>query len=123
MDKAAIFTDVTHRNALRKANGLPLLDVHVEYAHEVSVTCQRDYRAACDDHADEREAIRQQVIAEYREHLGSQFGQTTGGRWAVGQLAHKRFTTLMAHKYAVSAPNSGTGKHILTYGGSGADSR
>lgn len=123
MDKAAIFTDLTRRNALRKANGLPPLDVHAEYEHEVSVARRRDYRSACDDHADEREAIRQQVIAGYQEKLGPQFGQTMGGRWAVGQLAHKRFATLMADKYAVSASDPAIGRHILTYGGSRRDSK
>jgi hypothetical protein len=45
MDKAAIFTDLTRRNALRKANGLPLLDIRAEYAHQKWIAKQRDYRS------------------------------------------------------------------------------
>ena len=117
MDKAAIFTNLTRRNALRKANGLSLLDVHAEYAHEVSIAVQQDYRAACADHADERDAIRQQVLVEYRGKYGPQFGQTMGGRWVIGHLTHKRFTALMAEKHSVLPPDRATGKNRVAYGG------
>jgi hypothetical protein len=50
VDKAAIFADVTRRNALRMANGLPPLHVPSEYAHEVTVAEQRDFRKLCDLH-------------------------------------------------------------------------
>ena len=46
MDKAAIFTDLTCRNALRKANGLPLLDLRAEYAHQIWIAKRREYWAA-----------------------------------------------------------------------------
>jgi hypothetical protein len=78
VDKASIFTAITRRNALRKANGLPLLDVPRGYAQEVAIAIQRDFRAAYDEHAEEREVIHAQVLAEFREKYGPQFGK----RWA-----------------------------------------
>jgi hypothetical protein len=118
VDKASIFTAITRRNALRKANGLPLLDVPSEYAQEVAIASQCDFRAAFDEHADEREVIRAQVMAEFRETNGPQFGLTMGGRWAVGQVTRKRFTAQMANKYSLDAPDQTAGKHTITYGGS-----
>jgi hypothetical protein len=118
VDKASIFTAITRRNALRKANGLPLLDVPSEYAHDVAIASQHDFRNACDEHADEREVIHAQVMAEFREKYGPQFGQTMGGRWAVCAVTRKRFTDHIADKYSLAAPNQAAGKHTITYGGS-----
>jgi hypothetical protein len=118
MDKAAIFADVTRRNALRKANGLPLLDVPAEYAHEVSLSYQREYQEVCNSHADEREAIRSIVLSEFQQKYGADFGRTMGGRWAIGQVTRKRFAGLMADKYALPAPDRVVGKNEVTYGGS-----
>ena len=78
-DRAEIFTLVTKRNALRTANGLPPLDIRAEYDHKVAVAKQLDYRAFCDRHADEREAIRLEVPAELRLQHGSDFGTGMGG--------------------------------------------
>ena len=64
MDKASIFTELTQRNALRKAAGL--LDIPTEYAREVSVAEWQDYRRRWDEHAEEREVIRGVVLAELR---------------------------------------------------------
>ena len=83
MDKAALFTDLTRRNALRKANGLPLLDLRTEYAHQVWIGRRDEYWTACDDHADDREDIHRGsrgVSGEY----GPNFPSTSGGHWAVG---------------------------------------
>jgi hypothetical protein len=104
MDKAAIFTDLTRRNALRKAHGLPLLDLRTEYVHQVWIGRREEYWTACDEHADEREAIRRQVLAEYRERYGPNFPSTTGGHWAVGLRTSKRFAAFMELEYGVSPP-------------------
>ncbi len=116
MDKAAIFADVTRRNALRKAIGLPLLDVHNEYAHQVAIAAQQDFRVVCDEHAGEREAIRQQVLAELRAQHGPNFGQSMGGRWAVGHLAHKRFIAYMASRHGIALNSKGSARNAITYG-------
>jgi hypothetical protein len=104
MDKAAILTDLTRRNALRKANGLPLLDLRTEYAHQAWIGRREEYRAACGEHADEREAIRRQVLAEYRAKFGADFPNTTGGHWAVGLRTSKRFAAHMELRYGVFPP-------------------
>jgi hypothetical protein len=85
MDKAAKVCEMMGRNALRKANGLPLLDVPAEYAHQ-TIMAQREYQAICDKHAEEREAIRQQVLADFRAKHGKSLGLSTFTRWAVKGL-------------------------------------
>ena len=104
MDTAAIFTDLTRRNALRKAHGLPLLDLRVEHAHQVWLAQRREYWGVCDEHADERESIRREVLAEYRAKYGGNFPSTTFGHWAVGLRTNERFAALMALNYGVSPP-------------------
>jgi hypothetical protein len=59
---------------------------------------QREYRVACDEHADEREAIRRQLLAEYQAKYGSHIGGSMGGRWAVGHQTLVRFATFMAER-------------------------
>ena len=98
MDKAAIFTYITKRNALRRGNGLPALNFHTEYAHEIAIARQRTYRSFCDDHGDERETIRLEVLAELRLRYGPNFGTGMGGRWMVGRLTHQRFVRHIASK-------------------------
>ena len=117
MDKAAIFHAVTRRNALRRENGLPLLNVQHEYAHEDSVASHHEYQAECQEHAGEREIIRQQVMAEYQARFGPDFGGTMGGRWAVGHLTHQRFTAYMADKYALVQPDGAAARYPIMYGG------
>ena len=107
IDKAAIFTDLTRRNALRKANGLPLLDLRTEYAHQMWLAKRREYWAACDEHADEREAIRRQVLVEFQAKYGADFPGTTGGHWMVGLKANRRFSAYMEQRYGVFPPQVG----------------
>jgi hypothetical protein len=104
MDKAAIFTDLTRRNALRKANGLPLLDLRTEYAHQMWLARRQEYCTACEEHADEREAIRCQVLAEFRAKYGADFPGTSGGHWAVGLRTSKRFAAYMELRSGVFSP-------------------
>ena len=118
-DRAEIFTSVTKRNALRTANGLPRLDFHAEYAHQVAVAKQHDYQAFCDRHADQREAIRQEVLAELRLEHGPDFGTGMGGRWIVGRLTHRRFAAHIETKYGVYPEASG--RNEVVYGASRKD--
>ena len=116
MDRSAIFSETTRRNALRRSHGLPLLDVRAEYDHAVAVAAERDYQGLCDEHADEREVIRQQVLAEYRERFGPNFGHSMGGRWAVGEMTRKRFAAFMANKYRASQSTTPVSRNSVTYG-------
>jgi hypothetical protein len=115
LDKASIFTAITRRNALRLANGLPPLDVAAEYAHEVSVARQRDYRAFCELHAAEHATVRQQVLEELRETHGPDFGMKASEHWQVGVLARQRFDQLMTARYDMARPAM-TGRNGVTCG-------
>ena len=125
MDKAAIFSEITRRNALRKANSLPLMDVHAEYAHQVAVAAERDFRAIYDqhagEHAAEREDIRQQMLAEYQAQHGLERAQTKAGRWEIDRLTQRRFAAFIADKYAVAPPVGATGRHPVAYGSAHTD--
>jgi hypothetical protein len=116
MDKGTIFHDITRRNALRRAHGLPLLNIRDEYAREVAVAGQRDYQARCDEHAADREAIRQEVLAELRTQHGADFGQTMGGRWAVGALTQKRFAAFIATQCGMRPEHAGAPQNTIVYG-------
>ena len=100
MDKTAILNEIIRRNALRHEHGLPLLDVETEFARLVSIERQREYRLTCDQHADEYESIRRQVLAEY----GADFANNMGGRWAIGHQTRVRFTAYMAERYGIHPP-------------------
>ena len=64
------------------------------------------YYAACDDHADEREAIRREVLMEDPAKYGADFGASMGGRWAIGHTTLTRFAKYMAEQHGVSPPRS-----------------
>jgi hypothetical protein len=104
VDKAAIFAEVTKRNALRRANFLPPTDVRAEFARQVALARQQEYHARCNEHADEREVIRLEVLAELRAKYGANFGGSTGGRWAIGHLTWKRFEAFMEANSGVRRP-------------------
>jgi hypothetical protein len=99
MDKAAIFTDLTCRNALRRR-----MATAARPAHQVWIGRLDEYWAACGEHADEREAIRCQVLAEFRAKYGADFPITSGGHWAVGLRTNKRFAAYMELRYGVFPP-------------------
>ena len=65
MDEVAILGEISRRNALRQEHGLPLLDIETEYARLVLIERQRGYRIACEEHADEYDAIRRQMLEEH----------------------------------------------------------
>jgi hypothetical protein len=63
VDKAAIFTDVTRRNALRRGAKLPLLDVQPEFVHAVEVAT---WSEAYKEHADDIASICEQAEVDFR---------------------------------------------------------
>jgi hypothetical protein len=67
MDRAAIFTEITQRNDLRRKAQLPLLDVHAEMAHAVSHAALHEYYEFCDPHRDKLDEFRAEVLAEFRK--------------------------------------------------------
>jgi hypothetical protein len=116
MDKAAILAEILKRNALRRNNFLPTLDVRAEYARQVAVVSQQDYRARCAKHAADREVIRLEVLAELRAKHGQTFGSSMGGRWAVGELTRKRFEAFMKLNYGTPSPEISPAPNLVTFG-------
>ena len=77
VDRAAIFTDVCRRNALRREAHLPRLDLRAEYERLVAV---ETWRLICEGHYTRTRA---EVLAEKRAQHGPDWGLSAGGRWAV----------------------------------------
>lgn len=125
MDKAAIFAEVTRRNALRREYGLPLLDIPAEYLHSVALAQQRDFQAIYQQHAKhhagDRAAIGEQVTAEHSARHGVDHAQSMAGRWAIGKLTRQRFVAYLAHRYAVAEPGPAIGRNPVVYGGGRGD--
>jgi hypothetical protein len=87
IDKAAIFTELTRRNAVRRRAQLPLLDMRDEFNRAVEFTY---WNAVCDEHA---HRVRSEVTGELSKTFGRE-PQSTGGRWAVCILTLKRLRAL-----------------------------
>lgn len=78
--RAAIFTDILARNALRREARLPLLDVRTTFDREVKYA---EWVAHVVEH---EEAARAEVLRDQRRRHGADYPQSTGGRWAVSIL-------------------------------------
>ena len=87
IDKAAIFTELTRRNAVRRQAQLPLLDMREEFDRAVGFI---HWKAVCEEHADR---VRSEVTVELSKTFGRE-PQSAGGRWAVGILTLKRLRAL-----------------------------
>ena len=77
IDRASIFSELCHRNALRREAHLPLLNVPAEYARLVEVAKWRRIREAHYIHT------RAEVLANLRATRGPDFGNSAGGRWMI----------------------------------------
>jgi hypothetical protein len=80
IDKVAIFTELTRRNALRREAKLPLLDLRLEFTHAVEVATWREAR---EQHAREITRTCDQVEADFRQRHCPDGGLSVGGRWAI----------------------------------------
>lgn len=109
VDRAAIFAELTKRNAVRREAKLPLLDIRSEFIHAVGVAT---WREACEKHAVDMARIEQEVLAEFRDRRGADFPQSLGGRWMVNFEVSKRFLALLADD-GVHPP---TPHHRIVYG-------
>lgn len=77
VNRAAIFTELCRRNALRREAQLPRLDLRAEYERLVAV---ETWRLICEAHYTRTRA---EVLAEKRAQHGPGWGLSAGGRWAV----------------------------------------
>jgi hypothetical protein len=109
MDKSAIFSDLTRRNALRKANGLPTFDLHAAFRHEIAVATEREFRAFCARHADEREIVRNEVVAS-RDVTA----MTMAEHWEMGRDITRLFEARVARRYGVRLPET-VARHPVIY--------
>jgi rubrerythrin len=66
MERAAIFTELTKRNALRKMARLPLLDLRAEMAFAVEREAQRVYAEQCKRFDDDRRRVTDDVLTDLR---------------------------------------------------------
>ena len=115
LDRAAIFTGLTRRTALRREAGLPLLDVRREFDHAVALARWDEYRAVCDAPADLRAAIEAEVVEELRRKTGRDHRLSVGGRWLIAARTRQRFEAAMARMGFHRPPLPG--KNLTIYGG------
>lgn len=111
VDKAAIFADLTKRNAVRRDAKLPLLDLRTEFERAVSLAL---WKEACERFDGEIPRIKQEVIAELQQSRGPEFNEyrSAGARWFIGYKVAERYYALLAdHGYHRSTP-----RHQIVYG-------
>jgi len=114
MDKAALFTEITRRNELRRQAQLPLLDVRAEFDHAVAQAAIDEYHAFCDQHVAKYVEFRDQVLAEKRL-MKPDFGHTMGGVMMVGLEAKRRFEAWIETQFGVQRPRF-QAKNAIVYG-------
>jgi hypothetical protein len=111
VDKAAIFMELTIRNAVRRDAKLPLLDVRAEFNHAVSLALWKEGRERFDC---EIPRIKQKVVAELQQTRGPEFDEyrSAGARWLVGYKVAERYNALLAD-HGCHRP---TLRHQIVYG-------
>ena len=115
MDRAAIFTQLTKRNALRKAAKLPLLDLRTEIAFAVEREAHRVYAEQCKRFDNDRRRIAQDVRTELRITRGQDFPTSMVGRLMVEMLSDQRFQAHLETEHGIRKPRL-NGGHPIKYG-------
>lgn len=114
-DRAAIFTDLTKRNALRRAGGLPPLDLRAEYAYECALAAWKEWEKTCDDHVTLYATIHGDVLADLRKARNDDtFPQTMGGRLMIEALTIDRFERALANRGFYKPPQPQ--RNAIVYG-------
>lgn len=93
-DKAALFTDLTKRNALRRAAKLPLLDIKAELSRQAESMA---WQEAVRQHEADLVDIRGKVLAELQATRGPDFdtNHSAGARWLIEATVNKRFADFL----------------------------
>jgi hypothetical protein len=115
MDRAAIFAELTRRNALRKAAQLPLLDLRAELAFALGFEEQRAYAEDCKKYEDNRKRIMTEVLTELRLTRRADFPTSIGGRWMVQLLSDRRFQAFLEIEHGIVKP-AVISRHPVKYG-------
>jgi hypothetical protein len=111
VDKAAIFMELTIRNAVRRDAKLPLLDLRTEFEYAVSLAVWKEGRERFDC---EIPRIKQEVVAELQRTRGPEFDEyrSAGARWLISYKVAERYYALLAdHGYLRPTP-----PHQMVYG-------
>jgi hypothetical protein len=117
VDKAAIFSAVLERNALRRAAHLPLLDVSLEYRRAVAEAEWREHERLCSSHADALARCRDEAIAHWRARFGPGFDPLGfGGRVVVARETSRRFREHLSVVLGKPPPLAPTPRHPIRYG-------
>jgi hypothetical protein len=120
MDRAAIFKEITWRNALRREAQLPLLDVTAEYRHAVAQAERAEFRAICDRHRDLWDEMLQTVTQELRsKRRNPSFGNCMGSRLKIAAAARQRFYSALELR-GFKQPSGGM-RNAIPYGKSRKD--
>jgi hypothetical protein len=115
MDRAAIFTELTKRNALRKMTKLPLLDLRTELAFAVEREAQRDYDEHIKQYEDDRRRINEDILSELRRTRGPDFPSSSVGRLLVELMSDQRFQAFLEIEHRIRKPIR-SGRHSIIYG-------
>ena len=115
VNRAAIFTELTKRNALRKTAKLPLLDLRAEFALAVERDAHRDYAEQCGRFDDNRRRITEDVLTKLRATRGADFPTSMGGRLLVELMSDQRFRAFLEIDHGIKAPALNS-RHLVSYG-------
>jgi hypothetical protein len=116
VDKAAVFSAVLERNALRRAALLPRLDVGQEFRRAIVEAAWREYQRRCSAEADALARCRAEAVAECRKRFGRAFDtRNFGSRIVVARETDRRFRGHM-RKILGTDPPSSLARHSVVYG-------
>jgi hypothetical protein len=86
IDHSAIFLNLCRRNQIRREARLPLLDLKVEYRHEVIIAEAKRLRAIRKPYEAQ---VRAEILNHYRAIYGPHWPSDSGGRWMLMGLVRK----------------------------------
>lgn len=105
-DDAEIRRTVLARDALRKEAHLPPLNIEVEVEKgrklAASKAASERYDEQCDEHASDRQRIRDEIIAEMRTGGNLTFPNGWAGNYYLYNLVDKRFRDFMERQPKLS---------------------
>ena len=116
MHKAALFSAVLERNALRRAALLPPLDVGQEFRRAIAEAGWREYQRRCSAEADALARCREEAVAECRRRFGPAFDpRNFGNRAVAARETDRRFREHMRAVLGAEPPSSPS-RHPILYG-------
>jgi hypothetical protein len=115
VNRADIYTELTKRNALRKAAKLPLLDFRTEMAYAMEREAGRMYSEQCKRFGGDRRRIIEDTLTELRATRGQDFPSSMGGRLLVRLMSEQRFRAFLEIEHGIRNPVPSS-RHPIIYG-------